>query len=121
MFEVSVKGDIASSHILHGYPGKCKDLHGHTWKVEVTIAGEKLDPIGLLVDFRKVKKDLHELLETLDHKHLNDLPAFKDVNPSTENLAKHIYEEFVKTIAPPLRLKKVTVWESELSRVTYYR
>ena len=120
MFELSVKGDIASSHILHGYPGKCKDLHGHTWKVEATIAGEKLDPIGLLVDFRKVKKDLHDFLETLDHKHLNDLPAFKNVNPSTENLAKHIYEEFAKIITPPLRLKKVTVWESESSSVTYY-
>ncbi len=119
MFELSVKGDIASSHILPGYPGKCAQLHGHTWKVEVTLQGETLDHLGLLTDFRKVKKDLEAFLDTLDHKHLNDLPAFRDVPPSTENLAKHIYEGFAP-LCRPLTLKKVQVWESDRTSVTYY-
>ena len=118
MFELSVKGEIASSHILKGYPGKCSQLHGHTWKVEVTLMGNELDAVGLLVDFRKVKKDLETFLDTLDHKHLNDLPTFANMNPSTENLARYIFEEFSRLIQP-LQLKQVTVWESERTRVTY--
>ena len=119
MFELSVKGDFASSHILNGYDGKCKNLHGHTWKVEVTVAGDKLDPVGLLVDFKLLKKQLKDFLENLDHVHLNDLPAFQHMNPTTENLARHIYEGFSRMCAP-VQLKKVVVWESESAWVTYY-
>ena len=120
MFELSVKGDFCASHILHGHEGKCKNLHGHTWKVEAAITSEKLDKIGRVIDFSVVKKQLTVFLETIDHVHLNDLPAFKDVNPSTENLSKYIFEGFSKVCAP-LVLKRVTVWESESSSVTFYQ
>lgn len=119
MFELSVKGDFCASHILHGHEGKCKKLHGHTWKVEVTVASEELDIVGRVIDFAVIKKQLNIFLETIDHTHLNDLPAFKDLNPSTENLAKHIYQGFSKT-CQPIALKCVRVWESESSSVTYY-
>ena len=119
MFELAVRGDFCASHILHGHEGKCKNLHGHTWKVEVIIASEKLDQVGRVVDFSVVKKQLYSFLETLDHVHLNDLPAFQGINPSTENLAKHIFDGFSKA-CPTLLVQRVTVWESENSSVTYY-
>ena len=119
MFELSIKGDFASAHSLRGYQGKCKDLHGHTWKVEVVLKSEALNQIGMVADFAKLKKDLRAFLERIDHVHLNDLPYFKDVNPTTENLAKYIYEEFPK-FSSGVKIKKVTVWESDQASATYY-
>jgi len=119
MFEVTVRDSIASAHQLHGYDGPCKDMHGHTWKVEVVILGDTLDEVGLLADFKVMKTRLKEVLAPLDHVVLNDLPAFKDLNPSTENLARHIYRSLVSRCAP-LRLKQVQVWESDTASVIYY-
>lgn len=119
MYELTIKGDIASAHYLRGYEGKCKDLHGHTWKVEVVIASEELDNIGMVADFAVLKMQLKEFLTAIDHVCLNDLPYFKDVNPTTENIAKYIYTHFADVVAP-LKLKQVQVWESDLASVTYY-
>lgn len=119
MFELSVKGEIASAHFLRGYEGKCKNLHGHNWEVEVVILSNRLDPIGMVADFVVLKKMLRDVLSTLDHVCLNDLDYFKKVNPTSENLAKYIYENFSKLIAP-VNLKSVQVWESETSAVVYY-
>src|SRR5947207_10971241 len=83
MFEVTVRDSISSAHQLHGYDGPCKDMHGHTWKVEMVVCGDALDKIGLLADFKVLKAKLKEVLMPLDHVVLNDLPAFKDLNPST--------------------------------------
>jgi len=118
MFELSIKGDIAAAHFLRGYEGKCKNLHGHTWKIEVTIISDQLDDIGMVADFTVLKKQLKEFLETIDHVCLNDLPYFKDVNPTTENITKYIYTHFGKVI-DPLKIKTVRVWESDTSSVTY--
>ena len=119
MFEVSVRDHIASAHQLLGYDGPCKDMHGHTWHVEIVVCGNVLDGVGLLVDFKILKAKLKEVLMPLDHVVLNDLPAFKDLNPSTENLARHIY----RTLGPncaPLRLKQVQIWESDTASIIYY-
>lgn len=119
MFELTIKGDIASAHYLRGYEGKCKDLHGHTWKVEVVFTSEQLDTIGMVADFAVLKMQLKEFLEVLDHACLNDLEYFKKINPTTENIAKYIYTEFSKSVKP-LNIKTVQVWESDTSSVTYY-
>ena len=119
MFEVKVRGHIASAHTLVGYDGPCSQLHGHTWKVEATVSGNQLDRVGLLADFKILKKKLKDVLEPLDHVYLNDLPAFKGSNPSTENLAQHIYKRFAQSAAP-LLLKQVEVWESDTASVVYY-
>ena len=119
MFELSVTGDIASAHFLPGYEGPCKNLHGHTWKIEVTAQSKALDKIGMVVDFKEIKMKLKGFLGHLDHVCLNDLTYFKKNNPTTENIAKYIYENFSKEIAP-LRIAKVRVWESESSSITYY-
>ena len=119
MFELSIKGDIASAHFLRGYEGKCKDLHGHTWKIEVVIKSEQLDKIGMVADFAVVKKQLKDFLTVIDHVCLNDLEYFKEVNPTTENIAKYIYRNFGQVIEP-LTVNRVQVWESDLASVTYY-
>jgi len=119
MFELSVKGDIASAHYLRGYEGKCKDLHGHTWKIEVVLASELLDAIGMVADFAVIKKQLKEILMAIDHVCLNDLEYFKKINPTTENIAKYIYKNFSKKIKP-LKIKTVQVWESDSASIVYY-
>jgi len=121
MYELSIKSDFAASHCLgHGYEGKCKNLHGHTWQVEIIIQSQTLDGVGMVIDFMEIKKRLKSFLEELDHTHLNDHPFFKKRNPTTENLAKYIFEQFSKTCRP-LKIKKVTVWESLHASVTYYK
>ena len=119
MFELSIKDHIASAHFLRGYEGRCKDLHGHTWKIEVVIAGNQLDAIGMVADFAVLKKQLKEFLTAIDHVCLNDLPYFKEVNPTTENIAMYIYTHFEKDI-DPLKIKTVQVWESDSASVVYY-
>ena len=118
MYELSVKGDFCAAHFLRGYEGKCKTLHGHTWKVEATIENDKLDAVGMVADFALIKKNLKEFLEVLDHVHLNEFSYFKDINPTTENLAQYIFDEFPKKYGP-FKLKKVTVWESDNASITY--
>lgn len=119
MFELSIKGDIASGHYLRGYEGRCRDLHGHTWQVEVVVMSGRLDKTGMVADFLVLKKKLKEFLETIDHVCLNDLPYFQKINPTTENIARYIYQNFGRDIAP-LKIKRVQVWESGTSGVAYY-
>jgi 6-pyruvoyltetrahydropterin/6-carboxytetrahydropterin synthase len=119
MFEATVRDTIASAHQLPGYDGPCKNMHGHTWKVEMTVVGDSLNEVGLLADFKVLKATLKEVLKPLDHVVLNELPAFKGLNPSTENLARHIYRT-LKNLCAPLQLKQVQVWESDTASVIYY-
>ncbi len=119
MFELTVRGDFSSAHFLRDYDGQCKNLHGHTWKVAVTVKGEALDKIGVMADFVQMKKQLKVILATLDHTCLNDLEFFKVNNPTAENLARYIYNEYKRLIAP-VPLVKVQLWESEKADVVYY-
>ena len=117
MFEIKVIRDFSSAHNLRGYQGKCEKLHGHNWKVEVIVAGNKLNKIGMLIDFRRVKQLLDKVLDTLDHKYLNDVNNFKKNNPTSENIAKYIFQSLKKKVRA---LKVVTVWESQDSCASYY-
>ncbi len=119
MYELTVKGEFAASHSLRDCEGKCKNLHGHTWHVDVVVAGEDLNKTGMLVDFKEIKSALNAVLEELDHSHLNDLVYFQTVNPTSENIAQYLFDSLkkkLKTVAP----KRVTVWESEKANATYY-
>src|ERR1700751_4810314 len=93
MYEVNVDETFAAAHNLRGYKGKCEDLHGHNYKVRVTLAGAELDSVGLLYDFVHLKQVIQGVIRSLDHKYLNELKPFDVVNPSAENIAKHIYQE----------------------------
>lgn len=122
MFEIHVSAEFEAAHRIAGYNGKCDRLHGHSWIVEVAVTGNKLDELGMLVDFKVVKGRLRDLLETLDHQYLNELPAFKEgYNPTAEHLAQYIYEEMAKAefFNENVKLKHIQVWESPKSSVIY--
>ena len=116
MYNIKVESNFSSAHNLRGYKGRCEDLHGHNWRVLIEIEKEKLDKIGMVLDFRSVKRQLNSLLDKLDHKYLNKIPYFTKVNPTSESIAKFIYDSLKKKIPC---LKSVTVWESENCCATY--
>lgn len=120
MYTVTVLAEFNSAHKLRDYKGKCESLHGHNWTVEVTVGLPKLNKIGMVVDFTKLKKELSDILDRLDHKFLNELDPFKKVNPTSENIAKYIYDG-IKKFSNKNKIKtiKVTVWETPTSCATY--
>ena len=123
MYVLTVEDHFASAHQLRGYRGKCENIHGHNWKVVMSVKGDKLNDIGLLIDFQELKGILKGITGYLDHKNVNDLAPFDRINPSSENLAKYIagraQEELDRT-SPGMAVESVTVWESDTSRCTYY-
>jgi len=117
MYEVLVKSDFSSAHRLRGYKGKCENLHGHNWTVEAAVSSKTLDKNGILVDFRVFKDSLEKVMDELDHTNLNELASFKTANPTSENIAKFIFDRLkTKDIIP----QRVTVWESDTSCATYF-
>jgi 6-pyruvoyltetrahydropterin/6-carboxytetrahydropterin synthase len=120
MFELSVEETFAAGHSLRGYHGKCEKVHGHNYKVRVTVEGEKLNPAGLLMDFSDLKQLLRAVIERLDHQFLNDVPPFDTLNPSAENMAKYFYDEISQALPPsPVRIAGVKIWETDTSTATY--
>jgi 6-pyruvoyltetrahydropterin/6-carboxytetrahydropterin synthase len=117
MFEIRVSAGFSAAHNLRGYRGKCEELHGHNCKVEVVVCGAKLDKQGMLMDFKRLRALLNNILDKLDHQHLNRLPYFKKANPTSENIAGYIYN---KLKPKETMLKSITVWESDSSSATYY-
>lgn len=116
MYSIKVEAHFSSAHNLGGYKGKCEELHGHSWKVGAEVASNKLNRIGLVVDFKYLKKELNKVLEKLDHKYLNNIAYFKKVNPTSENIARYIYDNLRAKIP---NLKSITVWESYDSCASY--
>jgi 6-pyruvoyltetrahydropterin/6-carboxytetrahydropterin synthase len=122
MYEISVEETFAAAHNLRGYKGKCEELHGHNYKVRVTLAGNELDATGLLCDFVHVKQAIQAVIRLLDHKYLNELPPFDTVNPSAENIARYIYDETTKQLPPPSNgagIASIQVWETDAASATY--
>jgi 6-pyruvoyltetrahydropterin/6-carboxytetrahydropterin synthase len=123
MFEITVEDSFAAGHYLRDYKGKCENPHGHNYKVRVTLTGAELDKAGLLVDFKDLKELMKPVIERLDHQMMNDLAPFAQVNPSAENLAKHFYDETsakLKSVTNGrVRIKEVTVWETDSTTATY--
>jgi len=120
MYEITITRSFSAAHVLKDIGGKCEGLHGHNFDVEVSLAAVDLNKEGLLIDFRILKGWTDEILDCLDHKHLNDLPYFKDKNPSAENLARFIYDRISdKVKLKNIDVSRVTVWESEKARASY--
>ena len=119
MFEVTIIKTFSSAHQLADIGGKCEELHGHNFKVEVTVGAPNLNSDGLLIDFRLVKKWLKDILDEMDHQHLNDLPFFAGKNPSSENIAHYIYTSLQPKVKKEnVKVLRVKVWESENAAVT---
>jgi 6-pyruvoyltetrahydropterin/6-carboxytetrahydropterin synthase len=117
VYSLKVESNFSSAHNLREYKGKCESLHGHNWKIEAVAESATLDKTGMVMDFKLIKSELNKILEKLDHKYLNKIKPFDKTNPTSENIARFIFEALKKKIAG---LKSITVWENPTSSATYY-
>jgi 6-pyruvoyltetrahydropterin/6-carboxytetrahydropterin synthase len=122
MFEVSVEQTFAAGHALRNYKGKCENVHGHNFRVQVTIEGDRLDDTGLLVDFLDVKDLIQAVIGRLDHQFLNEVAPFDVKNPSAENIAEYFHQEMTTGLLEtpvPVRIREVKVWETDIQSASY--
>ncbi len=120
MYKLSVTDTFSAAHRLCGYEGACSNLHGHNWKVRVGLQSSQLDEIGMAMDFGVIKSLLDDILQELDHAYLNDIPAFTEINPTSENLAKYIFDRLEKMLSgSSASVCEVEICESERSSVIY--
>lgn len=113
MYEVCVRMEFSAAHNLRNYKGKCEALHGHNYKVEVAIRGERLEEGGMLIDFSHLKSLMREIIRKLDHTYLNEIAPFDNEEPSCENISRYIFQELRGKLPSNLKLYRVTVWESD--------
>jgi len=120
MYRVAVLSHFSGAHRLRHLHGKCEELHGHNWKIEVSVVSNRLNKEGVVIDFNILKQKMEKVLKTLDHTFLNNLPYFSGREPSSENIAKYIFDRLKAELkGHPAILKEVTAWESETSSATY--
>ena len=120
IYEVKIISDFSAAHNLRNFRGKCENLHGHNWKLEVVMRGRELDGSGVLVDFKEIKEATREVLKELDHHYLNDLSFFREHNPSSENIARYVFEGLAQRLNDENRwLYRVSAWESADACATF--
>jgi 6-pyruvoyltetrahydropterin/6-carboxytetrahydropterin synthase len=120
VYELRIISHLAAAHQLRDFHGQCENLHGHNWKIEVYVTGKDLGENGILIDFKWIKKATQEAVRELDHRFLNELEYFKDVNPSSENIARFIYESLSRVLnSDRVKVSRVTAWESDSACATY--
>jgi 6-pyruvoyltetrahydropterin/6-carboxytetrahydropterin synthase len=121
MFEITIEETFAAGHALRNYRGKCENVHGHNYRCQVSVEGEQLDEIGLLVDFVELKKVVHSVLDRMDHQWLNEFPPFDKLNPSAENMARYIYDEVNAGLKPRpgVKIGWVKLWETDSASAIY--
>lgn len=121
MYEIKVTSHFSGAHRLRYLHGKCEELHGHNWKIEVSITSNKLNHEGVVMDFTLLKQKVEKVVKSLDHTYLNDLPYFSGQEPSSENIAKYIFNKLkVELKGISVKMSKVSAWESETSCATYF-
>jgi 6-pyruvoyltetrahydropterin/6-carboxytetrahydropterin synthase len=120
IYEVKITSHFSAAHNLRNFRGKCENLHGHNWKVEVVLRGKELEESGVLIDFREVKEATREVLKEVDHHYLNELPSFQGANPSSENIARYLFQCLAQRLNNENRwLYRVSAWESADACATF--
>ena len=120
MFEIEIDRTFSAAHQLKGYDGDCRNLHGHNYEVTVTVVADKLNEVGIALDFKKLKAALDQVIAPYDHHNLSELPEFKEINPTSEVLARSIYRQMSELINDGnVRVARVRIGESASSRLTY--
>ncbi|MDR3154030.1 MAG: 6-carboxytetrahydropterin synthase QueD [Deltaproteobacteria bacterium] len=123
MYELKITSHFAAAHNLREFYGKCENLHGHNWFIEARVRAEHTDPTGLVMDFGVIKRLLGEVLDLIDHKYLNELEYFTTVNPTSENIARFIFDRLAPGVLENsggrARLYSVSAWESDNASATY--
>jgi len=122
MYQITIETHFSSAHRLRNYNGECERLHGHNWKVQISVASDVLSDLGMVMDFKDIKSNVKPLIGKLDHQYLNDIPPFTEINPTTENISKYLFDEFSKLInTDQIKVTKVEIWESTTSSASYTR
>ena len=122
MYEVTIETHFSSAHRLRQYNGECERLHGHNWIVKVSVASDKLNDLGMVMDFKELKSKTKALMDEFDHQYLNEVSPFTELNPTTENIAKYVFDRLSKVINTDyIKVSKVTVWESSTCYASYER
>jgi 6-pyruvoyltetrahydropterin/6-carboxytetrahydropterin synthase len=120
VYELRIISHLAAAHQLRDFHGDCENLHGHNWKIEVFVTGQELGENGILMDFKELKKATEKVVEALDHRFLNELEYFKNVNPSSENIARFIFDSLTQRLTDHrVTVSKVTAWESDSAGASY--
>ena len=121
MFEIFIETHFSAAHHLRNYPGNCEKPHGHNWKVKVAVRADKLDELGMGIDFRKIKLAVNKVVDDIDHCNLNDHPGFQDKNPSSENIAVYIFNSLKDELrGEHYWLYSVSTYETENTGTTYF-
>ncbi|MDR3641153.1 MAG: 6-carboxytetrahydropterin synthase QueD [Humidesulfovibrio sp.] len=125
IYELSVRAEFCAAHRLTGYPGNCRNTHGHNWGVTAYVVCQELDELGMGLDFREIKTLVREALSTLDHACLNDLAPFAGQNPTAENIARHLYQDLGQRLAVSVpggraTVSRIRVAETPGAEVTYW-
>lgn len=119
-YTLTTEVEFAAAHQLHGYDGNCARLHGHNWRVVIEVTGSRLDSVGMVVDFKVIRREARDIAKRLDHGYLNEVAPFNAVNPTAENLAAYFHQELAGSFdTPSYHVSAVTVWENARSAVTY--
>ncbi|SIT70986.1 6-pyruvoyltetrahydropterin/6-carboxytetrahydropterin synthase [Ectothiorhodosinus mongolicus] len=121
LYNLKVLTEFCAAHTLRDYPGNCARMHGHNWKVEVEVESSVLDNLGMVLDFKTIKQYAREVTEIVDHRYLNDLPAFQNQNPTAENIAAWFFKEMSERLSnnKGIQLKAITLWETDRACVRY--
>lgn len=121
MYRLTIKTGFAAAHNLINYQGDCENLHGHNWKVEVTVVARELDQAGLAIDFKVLKKETNLVLDELDHKYVNQHHFFQTISPSSENIARFLFQELSQRLNNGnITVEKIGVWESDNACAEYF-
>lgn len=119
-YTLKVVSDFASAHTLRNYPGACSRMHGHNWKVEAEVEATELDEVGMGIDFKTIKQQVRELTDTLDHRYLNEIAPFDEINPTAENIAAFLFSGLAVALNNErIRVKAITLWETERACVRF--
>lgn len=119
-YTLKIVTDFASAHSLRDYPGECRNLHGHNWKVEVEVTAHELDNLGMGLDFKVIKQAARKATDELDHRYLNEVAPFDRLNPTAENLAAHLFRRIGEELNDArVKVSAITLWETERACVRY--
>lgn len=120
VYNLKIITDFASAHTLRDYPGACARMHGHNWKVELEVAATQLDTMGIGLDFKTMKCETNTVCDELDHRYLNDIKPFDEINPTAENIAAYLYRRLSEKLnSEHIKVKAITLWETERACVRY--
>ena len=122
MYKIKIYDYISGAHFLRNYQGKCENMHGHNWKIEVEFSSNILDELGMVLDFKIAKDLLKRIVKLLDHKNINEVEPFDTINPTAENMAKFVFDYIDKRIEnKTYRINRAIVWETERNCAIYER